>query len=124
MPQLQTLGSRPGIKPVIEPAAVYSIADVQALLSISRRTVLRLIGSKRLCASRVGRQYRIPGACILDYLAEASIDPARVEEAFAQFLPSPAALLLARRLIAPRISEEEVAADATAAIRRVRYRKR
>lgn len=109
----------------IEPTAVYSIAEVETLLDVSRKTVLRLIEDRQLPAARVGRQYRIPGAFLLEFLARVSTDPSRAEAALARFMPVSASLLLAvREAEGPMVPEEEAAKDALAALARVRYRRR
>lgn len=109
----------------IEPTAVYSIADVEVLLGVSRKTVLRLIEERQLPAARVGRQYRIPGAFLLEFLAKVSTDPVRAEAALARFTPASASLLLSlRSLEGPSVPEEEAAKDALAALARIRSRPR
>lgn len=109
----------------IEPTAVYSISDVENLLDVSRKTVLRLIEERQLAAARVGRQYRIPGAFLLEFLAKVSTDPSRAEAALARFMPVSASLLLAvRETEGPAVSEEEAARDALDALARVRYQRR
>lgn len=109
----------------IEPTAVYSISDVEGLLDVSRKTVLRLIEERQLPAARVGRQYRIPGAFLLEFLAKVSTEPLRAEAALARFMPVSASLLLAvREAEGPMVSEEEAAKDALAALARIRYRRR
>lgn len=109
----------------IEPTAVYSIADVEALFDVSRKTVLRLIQERLLPAARVGRQYRIPGAFLLEFLARVSTDPTRAEGALARFMPVSASLLLSlREAEGPSVSEEEAAKDVLGALGRIRYARR
>ncbi len=125
MPTLDAGRSRDRV-PVrsIEPAAVYSIAEVEALLDVSRKTVLRLIEEKQLPASRVGRQYRIAGAFLLDFLTKVATVPRRAEDALARYLPAPALLLSSRRAAAVGISEEDAVKDALRVLARVRHRRR
>ena len=109
----------------LTPTAVYSIAEVQVLLNVSRKTVVRLIEEKRLPASRVGRQYRVPGACLLEFLARSSSDPERTEEALLRYIPTPAALLLSlRQAVGAAVPEAQAARAARAAVTRVRSRRR
>lgn len=112
-------------RPAIEATAVYSIRDVEQILALSRKTVLQLIERGELSSSRIGRQYRIPGAFLLEFLARASTDPRRAEEALARFSPMPIMTLLARRMVfGPGVPEETAAADALAALARQRYGRR
>lgn len=112
-------------RPAIEATAVYSIRDVEQILALSRKTVLQLIERGELSSSRIGRQYRIPGAFLLEFLARASTDPRRAEEALARFAPMPIMTLLARRMVfGPGVPEETAAADALAALARQRYGRR
>ncbi len=122
----QTAVERQGLEVSgIAPTAVYSIADVQRLLDVSRKTVVRLIEEKRLPASRVGRQYRVPGVSLLEFLVESSTDPDRTQEAFLRYIPTPASFLLALRQAAgPTLPEAQAIRDARAAVARTRSRRR
>ena len=100
---------------------MYSIRDVEQILALSRKTVLQLINGGELPCSRVGRQYRIPGAFLLEFLARASTDPERAEEILARYASLPMQALVARRLaFGPAVREEAAATDALAALARLR----
>ena len=116
---------RTSARPAIEATAVYSIRDVEQILALSRKTVLQLISGGELACSRVGRQYRIPGAFLLEFLARASTDPERAEEILTRYASLPMQALVARRLaFGPAVQEEVAATDALAALARQRYSRR
>jgi excisionase family DNA binding protein len=52
----------------IEPLAVYTPTEAQEILKISRSTFLRLIKNKKICARKIGGQYRILGSELLHVL--------------------------------------------------------
>ena len=60
------------------PAAgdLLTVAEVAAMLRVSKMTIYRLIDAGRLNAVRVGRSFRLPQASVESFLREAS-DPDR-----------------------------------------------
>jgi excisionase family DNA binding protein len=53
-----------------------TVAEVAALMRVSKMTVYRLIHSGELPAVRVGRSFRVPESAVHDYLKTAFIDTA------------------------------------------------
>ena len=52
----------------IQEKALYDVRETASLLKVGRSTVLKLIQQKELPAAKVGKQYRILGYYILDYV--------------------------------------------------------
>lgn len=53
----------------IQPHMYYTVEEVAQLLRVSRQTVLRLLRSGRTHGVKIGRQWRILGAALLDMSA-------------------------------------------------------
>ncbi|MEJ7705386.1 MAG: helix-turn-helix domain-containing protein [Geodermatophilaceae bacterium] len=53
-----------------------TVAEVAALMRVSKMTVYRLVHSGELAAVRVGRSFRVPERAVHDYLHEAFTDTA------------------------------------------------
>lgn len=53
-----------------------TVAEVAALMRVSKMTVYRLVHSGELPAVRVGRSFRVPESAVHDYLAQAFIETA------------------------------------------------
>ena len=53
----------------VSPNEIYTLAETQAILKVSRSTVLRLIKKGRIKGAKLGRQYRIVGQEILDLVS-------------------------------------------------------
>jgi len=51
-----------------------TVAEVAALMRVSKMTVYRLVQSGELAAVRVGRSYRVPEQAVHDYLQAAYIE--------------------------------------------------
>ena len=51
-----------------------TVAEVAALMRVSKMTVYRLVHSGELTAVRVGRSYRVPEKAVNDYLRSAYFD--------------------------------------------------
>ncbi len=47
-----------------------TVAEVAALMRVSKMTVYRLVHNNELPAVRVGRSFRVPEAAVQDYLSE------------------------------------------------------
>jgi len=54
-----------------------TIAEVAALMRVSKMTVYRLVHSGDLSAVRVGRSFRVPESAVHEYLKEALPDQYR-----------------------------------------------
>jgi excisionase family DNA binding protein len=53
-----------------------TVAEVAALMRVSRMTVYRLVHSGELSAVRVGRSFRVPETAVHDYLRTSLTDTA------------------------------------------------
>jgi len=53
-----------------------TVAEVAALMRVSKMTVYRLVHSGELAAVRVGRSYRVPDTAVHAYLNDAFTDTA------------------------------------------------
>jgi excisionase family DNA binding protein len=53
-----------------------TVAEVAALMRVSRMTVYRLVHAGRLPALRVGKSFRVPEAAVHDYLRQSFVDTA------------------------------------------------
>ncbi len=51
-----------------------TVAEVAALMRVSKMTVYRLVHSGELSAVRVGRSFRVPEKAVHDYLRDAYIE--------------------------------------------------
>lgn len=47
-----------------------TVAEVAALMRVSKMTVYRLVHNNELPAVRVGRSFRVPAGAVQDYLSE------------------------------------------------------
>jgi len=53
-----------------------TVAEVAAVMRVSKMTVYRLVHAGTLPAVRVGRSFRVPEQAVHDYLREAYVDTA------------------------------------------------
>jgi excisionase family DNA binding protein len=53
-----------------------TVAEVAAMMRVSKMTVYRLVHSGELPAVRVGRSFRVPEQAIHDYLRDSFVDTA------------------------------------------------
>jgi len=53
-----------------------TVAEVAALMRVSKMTVYRLVHSGELPAVRVGRSFRVPESAVHDYLQASFVDTA------------------------------------------------
>ncbi|MFC5997401.1 helix-turn-helix domain-containing protein [Quadrisphaera sp. GCM10027208] len=53
-----------------------TVAEVAAIMRVSRMTVYRLVHSGELPAVRVGRSFRVPEQAVDDYLRHSFVDTA------------------------------------------------
>ena len=58
----------------VPPDQYLTVAEVAALMRVSKMTVYRLVHSGELPAIRVGRSFRVPGDAVDDYLRAAYSD--------------------------------------------------
>jgi hypothetical protein len=54
----------------------YTVAEVAAIMRVSKMTVYRLVQSGELPAVRFGRSYRVPESAVNDYLRDSFITSA------------------------------------------------
>ena len=73
----------PGPRPIGRPAQVpapraavafLTVAEVAAIMRVSKMTVYRLVHAGDLSAVRVGRSFRVPERAVQDYLRDAYTD--------------------------------------------------
>ena len=53
----------------IQPHRIYNTVDVARFLNMERLDVIRLLNDDEIKGRRVGGNFRVPGASILEYLA-------------------------------------------------------
>jgi excisionase family DNA binding protein len=51
-----------------------TVAEVAAMMRVSKMTVYRMVHSRELAAVRVGRSFRVPEKAVHDYLQNAFIE--------------------------------------------------
>lgn len=54
----------------------YTVAEVAAIMRVSKMTVYRLVQSGELPAVRFGRSYRVPESAVNDYLRDSFVTSA------------------------------------------------
>ncbi|MDK3257531.1 helix-turn-helix domain-containing protein [Blastococcus capsensis] len=64
---------RPAPRAVV---AFMTVAEVAAIMRVSKMTVYRLVHGGELAAVRVGRSFRVPEPAVREYLADARTDVA------------------------------------------------
>jgi excisionase family DNA binding protein len=65
--------ARPAPRPAV---SFLTVAEVAAIMRVSKMTVYRLVHGGELAAVRVGRSFRVPQPAVRDYLAGARTDVA------------------------------------------------
>jgi excisionase family DNA binding protein len=64
-------------RPAPRPAVSFlTVAEVAAIMRVSKMTVYRLVHGGEMAAVRVGRSFRVPEPAVRDYLAGARTDVA------------------------------------------------
>jgi excisionase family DNA binding protein len=64
-------------RPAPRPAVSFlTVAEVAAIMRVSKMTVYRLVHNGEMAAVRVGRSFRVPEPAVRDYLADARTDVA------------------------------------------------
>ena len=67
------VAQRPAPRPAV---SFLTVAEVAAIMRVSKMTVYRLVHGGEMAAVRVGRSFRVPEAAVRDYLADARTDAA------------------------------------------------
>ena len=77
-PSVNPMGQRPVTERPAPRAAVsfLTVAEVAAIMRVSKMTVYRLVHGGELAAVRVGRSFRVPEPAVRAYLSEARTDVA------------------------------------------------
>jgi len=60
--------------PPLAEAKFLTVAEVAALMRVSKMTVYRLVHSAELPAIRVGRSFRVPEKAVHDYLRDSFVE--------------------------------------------------
>jgi len=60
--------------PALAEVRFLTVAEVAALMRVSKMTVYRLVHSGELTAVRVGRSFRVPEKAVHEYLRDAFIE--------------------------------------------------
>lgn len=69
----QSAGVRP-IDPALADVKFLTVAEVAAVMRVSKMTVYRMVHGGDLPAARVGRSFRVPEKAVHDYLKGAYIE--------------------------------------------------
>ena len=72
-PGVAQVAQRPAPRPAV---AFLTVAEVAAIMRVSKMTVYRLVHGGEMAAVRVGRSFRVPETAVREYLAEARTDVA------------------------------------------------
>jgi excisionase family DNA binding protein len=76
-PGMAPMVQRPVERPAQRPVATFlTVAEVAAIMRVSKMTVYRLVHAGELAAVRVGRSFRVPEPAVRAYLSEARTDVA------------------------------------------------
>jgi excisionase family DNA binding protein len=65
---------RPAVPPQRSAVTFLTVAEVAAMMRVSKMTVYRLVHAGELSAVRVGRSFRVPERAVQDYLRDAYTD--------------------------------------------------
>ena len=66
-------GIRP-VDPALSDVKFLTVAEVAAVMRVSKMTVYRMVHAAELPAVRVGRSFRVPEKAVHDYLRDAYIE--------------------------------------------------
>ncbi|RBY98149.1 excisionase [Blastococcus sp. TF02-8] len=66
----------PEQRPAPRAVSFLTVAEVAAIMRVSKMTVYRLVHGGELSAVRVGRSFRVPETAVREYLSEARTDVA------------------------------------------------
>jgi excisionase family DNA binding protein len=70
----RALASQAAIDAGLDEVAFLTVAEVAAVMRVSKMTVYRLVHSAELPAVRVGRSFRVPDQAVHDYLQAAFVE--------------------------------------------------
>ena len=73
----ESASTRPAVRavdPALSEVKFLTVAEVAALMRVSKMTVYRMVHSAELPAVRVGRSFRVPEKAVHDYLRGAFIE--------------------------------------------------
>jgi excisionase family DNA binding protein len=62
------------VDPALSDVKFLTVAEVAALMRVSKMTVYRMVHAGELPAIRVGRSFRVPEQAVHDYLRDAFIE--------------------------------------------------
>ncbi|WP_375497220.1 helix-turn-helix domain-containing protein [uncultured Jatrophihabitans sp.] len=62
------------VDPVLSDVKFLTVAEVAAVMRVSKMTVYRMVHAAELPAVRVGRSFRVPEKAVHDYLRDAFIE--------------------------------------------------
>jgi excisionase family DNA binding protein len=68
------MGGEPSDLPVLGEVRFLTVAEVAAMMRVSKMTVYRMLHAGELPAARVGRSFRVPQSAVDDYLRRAFIE--------------------------------------------------
>jgi len=63
-------------RPPLAEVRFLTVAEVAAIMRVSKMTVYRLVHSGELPAVRVGRSFRVPASAVDDYLRDSFVETA------------------------------------------------
>ncbi|MFZ0323411.1 MAG: helix-turn-helix domain-containing protein [Actinomycetes bacterium] len=63
-------------RPPLAEVRFLTVAEVAAMMRVSKMTVYRLVHSGELPAVRVGRSFRVPASAVDDYLRDSFVETA------------------------------------------------
>jgi excisionase family DNA binding protein len=70
----RTTASQKAIDTGLDEVTFLTVAEVAAVMRVSKMTVYRLVHSAELPAVRVGRSFRVPDQAVHDYLQAAFVE--------------------------------------------------
>jgi excisionase family DNA binding protein len=70
---VRPVAAAPAPRPTV---SFLTVAEVAAIMRVSKMTVYRLVHGGELAAVRVGRSFRVPEPAVREYLADARTDVA------------------------------------------------
>ena len=73
-PASATAGGVRPVDPALSDVKFLTVAEVAAVMRVSKMTVYRMVHSAELPAVRVGRSFRVPEQAVHDYLRAAFIE--------------------------------------------------
>ena len=73
-PAAMPVGQRPQVPMPRAAVTFLTVAEVAAMMRVSKMTVYRLVHAGDLSAVRVGRSFRVPERAVQDYLRDAYTD--------------------------------------------------